>query len=104
VAIFVADRGDERLGGFIEAGLRPFADGCETRPVGYVEGWYVDADLRRQGLGAALLGAAEAWARSQGCAEMASDCRIDNAASLSAHVALGYVEDGRSIHLAKKLR
>ena len=51
-AVFVVDRGDGRLGGFLEAATREGADGCETSPVGYIEGWYVDADLRRQGLGA----------------------------------------------------
>src|SRR5688572_30949879 len=73
-AVFVADRGDGRLGGFVEATLRPFADGCQTSPVGYVEGWYVDDDVRRQGIGRALVGAAEGWARSRGCHEMGSDC------------------------------
>ena len=57
--VFVAVRPDGSLGGFLEAGLRKYADGCSTSPVGYIEGWYVDEDLRRQGVGARLVRAAE---------------------------------------------
>ena len=32
-AIFVADRGDGRLGGFVEMGERAYAEGCDTSPV-----------------------------------------------------------------------
>jgi aminoglycoside 6'-N-acetyltransferase I len=71
-AVFVA----ERLGGFVEAGLRPAAGGCVPRPVGYVEGWYVDADLSRRGLGRQLMRSAEDWARGRGCTEMASDADV----------------------------
>ena len=102
--VFVADRGDGRLGGFLEAGLRKYAEGCETSPVGYIEGWYVDADLRAQGIGRVLMQAAEEWGRTQGCTEMASDCLLDNDVSYRAHLAIGYVETERLIHFKKNLR
>jgi aminoglycoside 6'-N-acetyltransferase I len=101
---FVADRGNGQLGGFLEAALRRYADGCHTSPVGYIEGWYVDADVRQQGVGGQLVKAAEQWALAQGCQEMASDCEIDNAASLKAHLAIGYAEVERLIHFRKSLR
>jgi putative acetyltransferase len=41
VAVFVAVRPSGGLGGFLEASIRPFAEGCKTRPVGYIEGWFV---------------------------------------------------------------
>jgi aminoglycoside 6'-N-acetyltransferase I len=69
------------------------ADGCTTHPVGYVEGRYVDPDVRRQGVGRALVGAAEVWAVSRGCREMASDARLDNAAGIAAHRALGFQDE-----------
>lgn len=102
-AVFVAVRLDYSLGGFIEAGLRRYADGCETGPVGYIEGWYVDPDLRGQGFGGQLVRTAEGWAASQGCREMASDCDLDNTASARAHIALGYRETERLIHFCKPL-
>src|SRR6516225_2636367 len=47
--------------------VRPLADGCTTHPVGYVEGWYGVPDMRRKGVGRALLRASEEWASSRGC-------------------------------------
>lgn len=103
LACFVAERAGGGLGGFIEVGLRNYAEGCDSSPVGYIEGWYVDPDLRRQGIGAALVQSAEAWARAQGCSEMASDCQLDNDVSFRAHLALGYAEAERTIHFCKRL-
>ena len=72
--------------GFAEVTLRSRADGCDpARAVGYLEGWYVAEAHRRKGCGAALLRAAEEWARGEGCMEMASDTWIDNELSQRAH-------------------
>ena len=101
--VFVAVWSDGRLGGFLEAGTRKYAEGCESSPVGYIEGWYVDADLRGQGIGAALVKTAENWAREQGLTEMASDTWLDNEVSIQAHLKLGYEEVERAVHFAKRL-
>lgn len=100
---FIVARTEAGLGGFVEASLRSYADGCNTHPVGYIEGWYVDPDLRRQGVGALLVEAAERWAASLGCTEMASDCLENNETSLAAHQALGYIVSERLIHFCKAL-
>jgi aminoglycoside 6'-N-acetyltransferase I len=76
--------------GFVEVSLRRWAEGCESSPVGYLEGWYVDPTARGHRIGAALVGAAEAWARERGCTEMASDTGLGNAVSHAAHAWLGY--------------
>ena len=102
-AVFVADRGNGQLSGFLETSLRRYADGCDTSPVGYLEGWYVDADLRRRGTGGQLVKAAEQWARDRGCREMASDCDINNDVSFRSHLAIGYAEVERLIHFRKSL-
>ena len=101
--VFVVERPKGGLGGFLEAGTRKYAEGCESSPVGYIEGWYVDEDLRGQGIGALLLRTAEEWARSQGLTEMASDTWLENDASIRAHIKMGYVEFERLVHFAKKL-
>lgn len=102
--VFVAERPEGRLGGFLEASIHIDTYGCDTKPVGYIEGWYVDADLRRTGVGGELMAAAETWAAAQGYQEMASDCEIDNLVSLQAHQALGYEEVERLIHFRKWIR
>jgi aminoglycoside 6'-N-acetyltransferase I len=101
--VFVLARSGDGLGGFLEAGTRKYAEGSETSPVGYIEGWYVDEDLRGQRLGKALVHAAEEWARAQGLSEMASDTWLENDASIRAHSKMGYEEAERLVHFIKKL-
>jgi aminoglycoside 6'-N-acetyltransferase I len=100
---FVAERPDGSLCGFVEVGSRPYAEDCESSPVGYIEGWWVDADVRRQGVGRALIQAAEDWARAKGYTEMASDALIDNDVSHASHQALGYEEVERLVMFRKSL-
>jgi aminoglycoside 6'-N-acetyltransferase I len=90
--------------GFIQVGLRSHADGCDFRhPVGFVEGWFVRESHRRQGIGKALMQAAEEWARTQGCREMASDTWIDHQVSIDTHQALGFEIVDRCVHFRKPL-
>ncbi len=103
LAIFVCESDEKELIGFLEASLRDQAEGCETSPVGYIEGWYVDPDSRNQHIGSALVAAAEEWAVLKGCKEMASDCLIDNDVSLTAHLSLGFEEVERVILFRKSL-
>lgn len=100
VATRVAGTG---LAGFAEVGARSVADGCETSPIAYLEGWYVDTDMRRQGVGTELVRAAEAWARERGYREFASDAELENVESQQAHVALGFREVERAVLYLKKL-
>ena len=101
--VFVAERDDGSIAGFVEVGAREYADGCETSPVGYVEAWYVDPDVRRSGYGRALLAAAEDWARERGYREMASDAQLGNDGSLTAHLRSGYQEVDRVVQFRKEL-
>ena len=101
--VLVAERAAGHLAGFIEVGTRPYAEGCATSPVPYIEAWYVDDDVRRQGIGGSLFRAAEAWARSEGFTEIASDVQIDNAVSIAAHKALGYEETERLVCFRRSL-
>jgi aminoglycoside 6'-N-acetyltransferase I len=101
--VFMAERDDGSVAGFVEVGSRPYADGCDTSPVGFVEAWYVDPDVRRAGYGRELLRAAEDWARGRGYTEMASDALLDNLISHAAHQRAGYEEVGRVVQFRKSL-
>jgi aminoglycoside 6'-N-acetyltransferase I len=104
LVIFVAVTAEGDLAGFLEVGLRSHADGCDTRhAVGFVEGWFVRENFRRRGLGAQLLAAAENWARSQGCVEMASDAWIDSSLSQRVHESLKFEVVDRCVHYRKAL-
>jgi aminoglycoside 6'-N-acetyltransferase I len=102
--IFVTQDETGKLTGFLQAGLRSHADGCDTaHPVGFVEGWFVHEPLRQHGIGRALMLAAEQWARTQGCTEMASDTWINHTLSQTAHQTLGFEIVDRCVHFRKRL-
>ncbi len=94
---------DGELVGFVEAALRKWAEGCSTSPVGYIEGWYVQPEHRRAGVGGRLIEAAEDWARARGCTEMGSDAELWNEVSHAAHRALGYTEATRLLCFSKPI-
>jgi aminoglycoside 6'-N-acetyltransferase I len=102
-AVFVFEREDGRLGAFIELSIRDRVDGSFSERVGYVEGWYVDDDLRGRGVGRQLMARAEEWVTGCGLTELASDAEIENEGSINAHHALGFRETFRSVHFLKRL-
>ncbi len=89
-AAFVCPRPNGGLCGLSEVAIHTEAPGCVTDRIGYLEAWYVDPDMRGGGIGRALAEAAENWARTQGCTEMASDTDPYYPVSPAAHTALGY--------------
>jgi aminoglycoside 6'-N-acetyltransferase I len=101
--VLVVELMKSRLVGFLEASIRPFVEDCHTDHVGYLEGWFVENEYRRHGIGRMLVKKAEEWARTKGCEEMASDSEVGNELSFKAHLQLGYEETSRLIHLRKDL-
>jgi aminoglycoside 6'-N-acetyltransferase I len=101
--VFVAER-DGAIVGMLELSLRPYADGCDSSPVPFIEGWYVAERWRRSGVGGALVQAAEQWALDNGYTEMASDALLENIESERAHKALGFEEVERAIRFRKELK
>jgi aminoglycoside 6'-N-acetyltransferase I len=100
-AVVVCVRESGGLCGFAEVGTRPYADGCRTSPVVFLEGWYVDPDFRGKGIGRALVEAVEAWARDRGLQELASDALLDNQTGQRAHEHLGFVEVEKAVRYRK---
>lgn len=101
--VFVAEA-EGTLVAMLELSLRPYADGCDSSPVPFIEAWYVRPEMHRRGIGGALVKAAEDWARANGYAEMASDVLLDNHVSERAHAALGFEEVERAIRFRKSLK
>jgi len=93
-AVLLAEDRRGRALGFVELSIRPYAEGCRSSRVAYLEGWYVVSEARGRGVGRALAAAAEAWGRAQGCTELASDADPENTASVVVHRALGFEDMG----------
>ena len=103
-AAFFLAYADETAVGFAQCQLRhDYVEGTSSSPVGYLEGIYVSPAHRHKGVAAELLAACEAWARSRGCAEFASDCELTNVDSLRFHLNVGFEEANRIICFTKKL-
>jgi aminoglycoside 6'-N-acetyltransferase I len=100
---WVCEGDDGVVIGFVELRIRNYAEGSDLAAVPHVEGWYVDADQRGRGVGAALLAHCEQWARERGYSELASDTEIANTGSIAAHTALGFEETDRIVCFLKKL-
>ena len=103
VIVFVAEDASGNLIGFAEIGTRAYAEGCETSPVGFLEGWFVEEHARGSGVGRVLVQAAETWARDRGLTEFGSDTWLENEASIQAHQALGFSVTERLVCFLKRL-
>ena len=101
LVIFACD-GDKPIG-LTEARIRDYGEGCETSPVGYLEGWFVQEEYRGKGVVWIMTQAAENWVREKGCTEVASDTWLENEPSIRAHLKMGYDEVERLVHFVKQL-
>jgi aminoglycoside 6'-N-acetyltransferase I len=97
--------GQGRAAGFVEATLRTdYVNGCETSPVVFLEGIYVEPWARHQGAARKLAQAVQEWAQQMSCSEMASDALLENTDSHGMHLRLGFEETERVVYFRKVLR
>lgn len=90
--------------GFANISIRyDYVQGATKYPVGYLEGIFIKPEFRGQGIGKELEKAGEQWAKSQGCAEMASDAETGNTDSQNFHKSLGFQEDNRIVCFIKNI-
>jgi aminoglycoside 6'-N-acetyltransferase I len=101
--VFVWDDGSGCPVAFISVSIREWANGCDSNPVPYIEGWWVAPELRNRGVARSLLRAAERWCRDHGHSELGSDAELHNGISLRVHEALGFEPTLRLQHFRKHL-
>ncbi len=94
---FVAETEAREPVAFAEVAIRKYANGCESQPVPFLEGIWVDARHRRSGISRALVAHIERFVAARGFHEIGSDALIENAVSHMAHAAWGFVETERVI-------
>lgn len=96
IAVLVAQDEHGALLGFLEVGLRSYADGCDpARPAELTERLVRAGGFRNTGIGAELMHAAEEWSREQGYRDMASDNWIDDHESQRAGANCATAADNR---------
>jgi aminoglycoside 6'-N-acetyltransferase I len=99
---FGAFEGDDLIG-FIEVSERPWGEGCETAPVGWIENLLVVPYSRLQGIGRRLVDATANWSRTRGLSELGSDVVYENETSLITHQRWGFEETMRLVMFRKRL-
>lgn len=98
-AVFLACLAGGEAVGFAEVRLRhDYVNGTESSPVGFLEGWYVQPPWQGHAVGRALLAAVQAWTRTAGCSELASDSRVEDVQAHAAHRACGFEETERVVY------
>ncbi|MFY9841383.1 MAG: GNAT family N-acetyltransferase [Xanthobacteraceae bacterium] len=100
----VAEAKDGVAVGFAEIAVRKYANGCDTRPVAFLEGVWVKPQFRRRGIGTRLIAHVEVFLAARGFRELGSDTQIDNQASQAAHLAWGFSETERVVYFRKLLK
>jgi aminoglycoside 6'-N-acetyltransferase I len=101
---FIAEAAGGGAAGFAEIAIRKYANGCESAPVAFLEGIWIEPQFRRRGVAAQLIAHAEAFVIMRGFRELGSDTQIDNAASQAAHAAWGFSETERVVYFRKLLK
>ena len=102
-AVFVKKADGVFVGVAICSLRHDYVEGCETSPVGYLEGISVKEAYRNKGIAKSLLEECEEWAKEKGCREFASDCELTNTDSLHFHLSIGFHEANRIICFTKQL-
>jgi aminoglycoside 6'-N-acetyltransferase I len=100
---FIAETPTGAPAGFAEIAIRKYANGCDGRPVAFLEGIWVREDFRRRGLGAQLVSHIESFLTARGFHEIGSDTPLDNDVSQSAHLGWGFSETERVVYFRKLL-
>ncbi len=102
--MFLYEDEENRLIGFIQLSVRThYVEGCETTPVAYLEGIYVEEHARRSGIAQEMVSFAEDWGKTKGCQELGSDCELENTLSIDFHNAVGFEEANRLVCFIKKI-
>lgn len=97
--VFVAARGRDVVGWVAVCTDEPFVEGFG----GHLEGLVVDDAVRSRGIGAQLIEAAEAWARSRGCSEMRVQSNVVRARAHAFYKRHGYATIKSQYNLRKTL-
>ena len=100
---FIAETPAGAAVGFAEVAVRKYANGCESRPVAFLEGIWVSEQLRRRGVGAQLVRHIESFLTARGFRELGSDTPLDHSVSQSAHLGWGFSETERVVYFRKLL-
>jgi aminoglycoside 6'-N-acetyltransferase I len=103
VSGFIAETAASEPVGFAEIAIRKYVNGCDSSPVPFLEGIWVNPLFRHQGAGGQLSAHIEGLMKARGFTEIGSDALIDNHISHEAHARWGFSETERVVYFRKVL-
>jgi aminoglycoside 6'-N-acetyltransferase I len=103
--VLVAVRENGTSCGFASVSIRPDPVAKESAAgVASLDGWYVDPDYRRQGIGRRLLESAERWVAARGITELVANASLDKNDAIRTQRSLGFAESGDVGRLIKPIQ
>jgi aminoglycoside 6'-N-acetyltransferase I len=102
-SVFLCFGEAEEAIGMIEVVIRPYYPGVALAPVAALESLCVPAGGAGEVAARALIVAAEEWARTRGCRELALAVPVDDVGALAQRTSLGFVEIGRSVLMRRSI-
>jgi aminoglycoside 6'-N-acetyltransferase I len=101
---WLAINSDGKIVGFLEASVRPYANGCRLSPVLFLEGIWVEKWSRKQGIGNLLMKELETFARLKKFREIGSDSLLSNRTSVRIHKKWKFRETMRVVYFRRDIR
>jgi len=96
---------DNKFLGFLDISLRSdYVEGARSSPTGYIEGIYLEPEIRNQGLARKLITMAENWFIEKGCEEMGTDTWEWNKDAQAFHERIGFIKEDVLVHYIKRLK
>ena len=89
--------------GFAELAIRKYANGCTSRPVPFLEGIWINAEFRRQGVGTRLVDHAARSLAARGFREICSDAKFENHTAVASHLGWGFFETEKVVYFRKPI-
>jgi aminoglycoside 6'-N-acetyltransferase I len=91
--VLVAVRENGASCGFAQVSIRQNpAEKESSADLACLDGWYVEPEFRRQGIGRRLLESAERWAAARGIRELTASINLDKDRTIRTHRSLGFAE------------
>ena len=88
---------DNKKIGMVEISYRNIVDGCLSSPVAYLEGIYLQAEYRNQGIGTQVMLMVMQWCSERGFSELATDTGLANNKAQAFYTSLGFEETDRVV-------
>lgn len=103
--IFIAKNANKLAVGFSIFSIRKdYVEGSEKTPTGYLEGIFVEAGFRKNGIAKKFMQIGEQWLKANNCTQIGSDTWLSDSESREFHKKMGFWEEDELVHFLKNIK